>query len=193
MKRARVAAFCIVLALCLNGCTEKQKHTDKSNRVSDGKVVSDVPQASGEGSPSTEQIDLTKSKEYKVGETINIASDGKEYELLIEKAEYTEKRDEYTQDPEYVVLITYTYRNYSNETLLIDDMRFQLMDSTQKELYESYYFAEIQIPQPLEKGEECTAQVAYAMEEKAQDFLLVYRDTVYSEIAPVKIMIDDIK
>ena len=77
----------------------KQKHTDKSNRVSDGKVVSDVPQASGEGSPSTEQIDLTKSKEYKVGETINIASDGKEYELLIEKAEYTEKRDEYTQDP----------------------------------------------------------------------------------------------
>lgn len=192
MRRKVVLSILIIVSIGLTACTEsgdKNKETNSSSsHVGVNSDSSDnVPAGVGEGAPPIEALDLSESKEYKVGEKITFEGQAVSYELSIDTVEYTEERDEYTQNPENVLLITYTYENMSDETLLIDDMRFQLMSTDQSILYSSYYFQNILVPDPISKGETCTAQVAYIVDERAEQYMIAYQDTVNTEFAPVKV------
>lgn len=144
-----------------------------------------------EGMPSTEIVDVDENREFLVGDTVQLKEDGKtKYELTINSVSYTDKRDEYTPDPGCVVVVNYTYKNVDEDALLIDDMRFQLMKPDESVLYESYYFADIITAEVADKGKSCTAEIAYSMNEKQDDLVLTYRDTVSQSVLPIKVVID---
>lgn len=207
MQQKKAAVLCAVILLCCSGCTKKDANTEEAKKnnqevrtessaeVQSGSVseeITEIEPGIGEGAPSVEIPDLKESKEYKIGQTIEIGTDEQRYELKIERASYTDERSEYMPDAKEVLMITYTYTNQSDGTLLIDDMRFKMLKNNLTDLCEPYYFSEILMPQPIEKGESCTAQIAYALEEKEQALVLVYQDTAQDGMIPVKITIDDI-
>lgn len=207
MQQKKAAVLCAVILLCCSGCSKKDANTEevkKNNQEvrtessteeqlgSISEEITEIEPGTGEGAPSVEIPDLKESKEYKIGQTIRITADEQEYELLIECAAYTDERSEYVRDAKQVLMITYTYTNQSDTTLLIDDIRFQMLKNNSADLCEPYYFSDVLMPQPIEKGESCTAQIAYTLEEKEQPLVLVYQDAAHGGMVPVKIVIDDI-
>lgn len=148
----------------------------------------------GEGVPESIDLSLSDGKVYQIGETIPVYKDGAPlYELCIDEVVYTDLRDEYVQDPGNVILVTYTYKNLSGETLYIDDMSFQMMSEDQETVLELYYLADIQIPEPVEDSGVCTAQIAYATEEKFDTVILAYQDIINTDILPVQIAVRDLQ
>lgn len=148
----------------------------------------------GEGAPSTEALNLQDSDNYQIGDSISIILNNQVlYELKIDDVAYTEMRDVYAQEPGNVILVTYTYTNRSDEELLIDDMRFQMMLADENTLLDSYYLADVQVPEPVVNGQSCTAQIAYATEEKVDNIVLAYHDTTHMEIMPVKVTVDNLQ
>lgn len=148
------------------------------------------PAVQAEGSPNSAPLNIKSSVTYQVGDSITIGEGL--YELSIDEVKYTEQRDEYTQDPGNVILVTYTYENFSDEVLLIDDMRFQLMQEDGETLYDSYYLSDGKTAEPVEKGKSCTAQIAYAVPEKTDSVVLAYQDSIHTELAPVKIVVNNL-
>lgn len=207
MQRKKAAVLCAVILLCCSGCSKKDANMEevkKNNQEvwtesgteeqlgSTSEKITEIEPGTGEGASSVEIPDLKESKEYKIGQNIRITADEQEYELLIERAAYTDERSEYVRDAKQVLMITYTYTNQSDTTLLIDDIRFQMLKNNSTDLCEPYYFSDVLMPQPIEKGESCTAQIAYILEEKEQPLVLVYQDTAHGGMVPVKIVIDNI-
>lgn len=207
MQQKKVAVLCAVILLCCSGCMKKDANTEEAKKnnqevrtesSAEGQLgsaseeITEIEPGTGEGASSVEIPDLRESKEYKIGQTIEIGADEQEYELKIERASYTDERSEYVPDAKEVLMITYTYTNQSDTTLLIDDMRFRMLENNLNDLCEPYYFSDILMPQPIEKGESCTAQIAYILEEKEPALVLVYQDTAHDGMVPVKIAIDDI-
>lgn len=189
--------------LCFSGCakdkqsddsdvSEQQKEQEMSEEESEAKAT-EIEPGIGEGTSSMELQDLSGSTEYKIGDRISISVDDKEYELRIDSVSYTEQRDTHTEDSENVVLVDYTYRNLSEEPLLVGDIRFQLTDNEREKVYEPYYFNEQVIAEPVEKGESASAQVAFAQVDENKELLLVYTDISSEETSPVLIRIDEIK
>lgn len=207
MQQKKAAVLCAVILLCCSGCMKKDANTEEAKKnnqevrtesSAEGQLgsaseeITEIEPGTGEGASSVEIPDLRESKEYKIGQTIEIGTDEQEYELKIERASYTDERSEYVPDAKEVLMITYTYTNQSDTTLLIDDMRFRMLENNLNDLCEPYYFSDILMPQPIEKGESCTAQIAYILEEKEPALVLVYQDTAHDGMVPVKIAIDDI-
>lgn len=148
----------------------------------------------GEGAQDGSPMDVKESDSYEVGDVISMTSgENVLYELTIDEIAYTDARDEYTQDPGDVILVTYTYKNLGEDTLIIDDMRFQLMQTDETTLYDSYYLSDMLAVEPLEKGNSCTAQIAYAVPEKTEEVVLAYQDTIHTELQPVKIRADNLQ
>lgn len=174
--------------------TVENEQGDIDQNMQESEILEPEIENMGEGAPDSAPIDIAKSDSYHVGDTIRIVSERNTlYELTIDEVAYTDKRDEYVQDPGNVILITYTYTNLTDEALLIDDMRFQLMMSDEETLFGSYYLADIQVPEMIEKDGTCTAQIAYASAEKPDKAVLAYQDTVHTEVAPVKIIVDNLQ
>lgn len=203
-----IAIFGVSIALVFSGCAKgeskvensEEQLVDENQEVDDAQAdleFSEVEQDVGnvgEGAPSTEVVDLQESDTYQIGDKISLAIDGQVlYELTIDEITYTDMRDVYTQDPGNVVLVTYTYTNLSDEELMIDDMRFQMMLMDESTLLDSYYLSDVQVPEPTMRGESCTAQISYAIEEKAESLILAYHDTVHMEIVPVKITANNLQ
>lgn len=187
--------------LCFSGCADN-KQPDNSSEGSKGQEAdkqdsevkaTELEPGIGEGTSSMELQDLSESEEFKLGETISMSVDGKEYELRIDSVSYTEKRDPYASDAENVVLVDYSYHNLSEEPLLLGDIRFQLTDSEREKVYEPYYLSEQVIAEPVEKGESFSAQVAFAQVDEDKELLLVYTDISSEDTAPVIVRIDEIR
>lgn len=200
MRWKKVSIILVIAILSLSACSSEKNKTNSNNANSSTSGSQEkeddagkVPPGTGEGAPSTEALDLKKSQEYDIGDVIKVDVDNISYEVTIDKVEYTDQRSEYVPDPGFVMLFTYTYTNQSDEALLIDDMRFQLMTSKDSQLFESYYFDEIKIPQAIGKGESCTAQVAYSLSQKEDDLVLAYQDTIHSEVIPAKILVNKVQ
>lgn len=204
----------LVMALTMTGCqsktseekpsqgtvTETQEQDETKNE--EGEILQPTeaapeqeteldPAVEGEGTPNSAPLDVEDSESYETGDVITMG-DGL-YELTIDEVVYTDQRDEYTQDPGNVILVTYTYKNLSDEALLIDDMRFQLMQEDEETLYDSYYLPDGKMAEPAEKGESCTAQIAYAVPEKTDSVVLAYQDSIHTELAPVKIIVNNLQ
>lgn len=217
MKFKGIFTLLLISTLFLSGCEKDDANSQKTDEAQVSKqndTIDDTPEDSGnlgegtpegesmeteivnmgEGAPDSAPIDIQESEAYEVGEVIKIASDEKElYELTIDEIVYTDKRDEYTEDPGNVLLVTYTYKNLSEDALLIDDMRFQMMKTDETTVFDSYYLSDVQVPEPADKDGSCTAQVAYASAEKVDSVVLAYQDTVHTEISPVKIKVSNLQ
>lgn len=209
MRWKWITLFCLIVTLSFLGCSkaavenetveeeqvieEEQDIDSERAELEFSEIEPDVGKV-GEGAPSSEVVDLHESDSYQIGDTISLGVDNQVlYELSIDEIVYTDMRDVYTQDPGNVILITYTYTNLSDEELMIDDMRFQMMLTDESTLLDSYYLADVQVPEPVGKGESCTAQISYAIGEKVQSVVLAYHDTVHVEIMPVKITVDNLQ
>lgn len=207
MKLRRVIFLILLMVLMCSGCERKdeaypeqqalsEKHEEdtleKHEPVNDG--MESETENMGEGVPMPIEVDLNEGDTYRVKDTIKIGTEqGVLYELTIDEIEYTDQRDEYVQDPGNVLLVTYTYKNISEEAVFIDDMSFQMMDTDEGTALDMYYLSDIQVPELVEKGGSCTAQLAFSSAEKVDSVVLVYHDIVNTEILPVKIAINDLQ
>lgn len=207
-----ITVFMLTIVLTITGCQSKNSKeelsksevVEKSEQGKKDEEESEIvypnettieteidPAVQAEGTPNSAPVDVGTSEAYQVGDSITMG-DGL-YELSIDEVKYTEQRDEYTQDPGNVILVTYTYKNLSDEALLIDDMRFQLMQEDEKTLYDSYYLPDGKMAEPVEKGKSCTAQISYAVPEKTDSIVLAYQDSIHTELAPVKIIVNNLQ
>lgn len=199
---------CGILSIC--GCTnvEKSEGTEgivqkEGQQVENEPVMeideetvglkaTEVQSGTGEGTSSMELDDLSESTEYQIGDTIKIENGTSSYTLKIDSVSYTDQRNTHVRDIENVVLIDYTYENLSDEILLVGDVRFQLTDSVQEKVYESYYYNDLKTAEPVEKGQSVSAQVAFAQDDTESEVFLVYTDIVDEHSIPVLIRIADI-
>lgn len=212
MKSKGIFLSVLVVSMLFTGCKKEENappeqeavqteerdsknELNQNSEVSEGEMESEVDTENmGEGAPDSVPMDVTESDSYQIGDVITISSDGEDlYELTIDEIAFTDQRDEYTQDPGNVILVTYTYKNLSEKRLLIDDMRFQLMNEDGTILYDSYYLAEGPVPESVEIGKSCTAQISYASEEKPGAVVLAYKDTVHNDVVPVKITVNNLQ
>lgn len=211
MKWKWITVWSLLFVLLFSGCSkgEEQKTNvgesdteqitteedgDSENTQLEFTEVEPEVENKGEGTPAYDAVDLQQSDDYQIGDTISMGTDGQTlYELTIEEVAFTDERDVYTQDPGNVIVVTYTYKNLSDEELLIDDMRFQMMLTDESTLLDSYYLMDVQVAEPLAKGESCTAQISYAIAEKPEAVILAYHDTVHTELMPVKITVNNLQ
>lgn len=213
MKNKGIFLSVLVVSMLFTGCKKEetilQEHEESQAEESD--VTGEISQDSetsegeklesegdtenmGEGAPDSIPMDVKQSDAYQIGDVITISSGSENlYELTIDEIAFTDQRDEYTQDPGNVILVTYTYKNLSDETLMIDDMRFQLMNADETTLFDSYYLSDSKVPEPIEKEGSCTAQISYAAEEKPDAVVLAYQDTVHNDLEPVKITVNNLQ
>lgn len=211
MKWRWMIVFGLIMTLMFSGCSKGEQKTDdaveqeqlsteeesnqkeETTQIEFTQLEPDVGNI-GEGAPSYELIEVEDLDSYQVGDKMSLGFNGQVlYELTIDKIAFTDERDEYVQDPGNVIQVTYTYTNLSDSELLIDDMSFQMMLSNESTLLDSYYLPYFQVPEPIEKGTSCTAQVAYAIGEKPDSVVLAYHDIVHMEIAPVKITVNNLQ
>lgn len=176
MKSKGIFLSLLVVSMFFAGCKKEEAvipeqgmedEISLDSNISEGEMLeSELDDENvGEGAPDSVTMDVKESDSYQVGDVITVSSDEENlYELTIDEIAFTDKRDEYTQDPGNVILVTYTYKNLSEEALLIDDMRFQLMDEDEATLFDSYYLADALTAESIEAGESCTAQISYSAE-----------------------------
>ena len=82
------------------------------------------------------------------------------------KAQVTDERDENNaSNPEKVVVIDYAYTNSSDQALLLDSMSFKLVEGDTA--CTPYYAAFLKSPEPAEKGQSSSGQIAF---EESADF-----------------------
>lgn len=131
----------------------------------------------GEGSSSMEVPVLEEEKELQQNQPITVQTESADYSLRIDEVIFTEQRNEFEADYEAVVLVTYTYENASEEPLLIDDLRFQLISSDETTIHMPYYLSDMKYAEIANQGEAVTAQVAFGIQDQSESFKLVYTDT----------------
>lgn len=190
----------LVVGLCcgmlwFGGCnnTEKpdsSKVTGKTNIEEENlEDNTKVKPGTGEGTSLPELQDLSDSQEYQINEVIPVPSDEKKYELKIDSVSYM--KDE--EGKESILLIDYTYHNLSDELLMVGDVRFQLTDGNQEKVYNPYYFSEQIVAEPVEKGYNKSAQIAFEDVDESSDLYLVYTDISLENEKPILIKIDEVK
>ena len=192
-----VGLCCGMLWFC--GCNQTEKpDTDKvvSETNQEEEDVKDntnnnteVDPGTGEGTSAPELQDLSDSEEYTIQEVISIPSEKKKYELTIDSVSYM--KDENGKDN--ILLVDYTYHNLSDELLMVGDVRFQLTDAAQKKVYTPYYFSEQIVAEPVEKGYNKSAQVAFEDVDENSDLYLVYTDISLKNEKPILIKIDKVE
>ncbi|MGN0251836.1 MAG: hypothetical protein ACI4EH_10810 [Oliverpabstia sp.] len=190
----------LVVGLCcgilwFGGCnhTEKpdnSKVTSETNKEEENlEDNAKVKPGTGEGTSLPELQDLSDSQEYQINEVIPVPSDEKKYELKIDSVSYM--KDEEGKDS--ILLIDYTYHNLSDELLMVGDVRFQLTDGNQEKVYTPYYFSEQIVAEPVEKGYNKSAQVAFEDVDENSGLYLVYTDISLENEKPILIKIDEVK
>ena len=173
----------LVVGLCcgmlwFGGCNNTEK-PDSSKVTGETNIEEEnledntkVKPGTGEGTSLPELQDLSDSQEYQINEVIPVPSDEKKYELKIDSVSYM--KDE--EGKESILLIDYTYHNLSDELLMVGDVRFQLTDGNQEKVYNPYYFSEQIVAEPVEKGYNKSAQIAFEDVDESSDLYLVYTD-----------------
>ena len=194
----------LVVGLCcgmlwFGGCNQTEKpDTDKvvsETNQEEGDVKdntnnnTEVDPGTGEGTSAPELQDLSDSEEYTIQEVISIPSEKKKYELTIDSVSYM--KDENGKDN--ILLVDYTYHNLSDELLMVGDVRFQLTDAAHKKVYTPYYFSEQIVAEPVEKGYNKSAQVAFEDVDENSDLYLVYTDISLKNEKPILIKIDKVE
>lgn len=174
------------LFLCM-GC-QKTVVSDEEDTQKETVVDSGI----GEGAPKTEILEYEEDAAYQVGDVISLTSSSHEYELCIDAVSYIEATNVHAEVPEQVVLVDYTYTNNSEELLLIDSMRFQLVNPSDDTVYEPYYFEDKITAEPVNKGESFSAQIAFSKNDDSDQLLLIYHDTMDNNLEPVSVIIDTI-
>lgn len=185
MKKWRLILALGMLSLCV-GC---QKDVSLPEAQEDLPKETDIDSGIGEGAPETEVIEYESGSEYQIGDIIEISSDAMTYELVIDNVSYIEETNAYADKTNQVILIDYTYTNKSEELLLIDSMRFQLVDARTEFVYEPYYFEEKVTAEPVGNAESFSAQIAFLQEDSSGELVLIYQDTMYNTVQPVSVKI----
>lgn len=199
LKRRWIVAILLGGMMCFGGCSDEEKTLPEENaqQETDGESSdrknTEVEPGIGEGVSSMVLDDLSGSEEYTVDDTIALTVEGQEYELQIDAAAYMEPPNQYIEDSGNVVVIDYTYRNLSENLLLIDDMSFQLTDSGQKEVYEPYFFNEQKVSDLIGKGESSSGQIAFSGMDEGESLTLVYTDHSSEEFVPILISLGEVK
>lgn len=185
MKRGRLLFVLGALMLCV-GCSKGSQGANETEKL---QKETKLDESVGEAAPETELIEYESQTEHTIGEKITISSGEINYDLMIDEVSYLEKVNIHTEETDQVILIDYTYTNHSEEILLIDSMRFQLIDETDNTVYEPYYFEEKITAEPIGKGESFSAQIAFEQENGRGNDVLLYRDTKYDTVAPICVRI----
>lgn len=127
-----------------------------------------IDEIGGEGTTDTTvpDLDSIESAPLKKEYAVTGESGAEVYTLTIDAVSTTDERDSNNpSNPENVVVIDYTYKNTSPEPLLIDDIRFKLVDGDT--VYTPYYAGFLESAELIDEGGSCSAQLAF---EVGKDF-----------------------
>lgn len=181
-----------VLSSCSNKVTDTSQEDDSytnlqsdevagETEVNESKDDTKVEAGIGEGTSSMDMPDLAKCEEHQLGTVITIDNSENKYELTVDSGCYTEIRNEYMESSKKVLLLDYSYTNISGELLLVDSISFQLVNKEGSTIYEPYYFSERKVPVPVDQADSAQGQVAFAIDDEEDEFILVYQDIVDEE------------
>lgn len=117
---------------------------------------------------------------HSTGEVCTINSEKGSYELTIDSIALTNERNS-TLAADKVIKITYTYKNTNfNSTLLIGNLDFKLMNSDglacAQYTLDSAGSKDSPEAMPAEKGNSCTATIAYAVSGSSNKVTLIFDD-----------------
>lgn len=198
--------FCATSFIYSSGCGEKKSILKDDNNVTSKstvtsskadniinsqseEVLSDsIDPTVGEGAIAMDAWDLSSARREELGSSFQVEKyTNVMYEVSINSVQYTEERDMHSESPDYVLLVNYSYKNYQNELLLLGDMKFQLQNADGTIVFPAYYYPELKAAETVENGGECSAQVAFSINEKVSEYALAYYDQKYPETSMVRI------
>lgn len=140
------------------------------------------------------EVNETKNPIIKQNEPFLVKTEYGDYELIIEGARVTDKRNSVTeQTVEKVVYLDYTYinKNFGDDQtdLLIDEYSFQILDDN-KNVIDTYPIQEENRPiKEVPVGGKCNASAAYAVKTDSKNLQVTFkRDTgkVFTVNVPIK-------
>lgn len=141
-----------------------------------------VEEIQGEGTTDSQVPDLSAIDTAPLKQDCVItAESGAELGTLnIEKAQVTDERDENNAStPEKVVMIDYSYTNSSDQALLLDSMSFKLVEGDTA--CTPYYAAFLKSPEPAEKGQSSSGQIAFEVSADFTKGTLVFDSALAGE------------
>lgn len=155
-------------------------------------------QIAGEGS-SSQVPDLSKAKNIQLGDTYTLTENQtKLYEFTLNEAALTDQRNEQASEDlnsQPQLMLTYTYKNLSPETMLLDDMSFYCLASYDgvTETCPPYYLTTAKAADLAEKGKSCTAEIVFTLPdqpEKLESLTVVLSDLAHPNAEVITISID---
>lgn len=172
-----IAAFCLS-ALVMSGCSDGNTETESSVSSSSVSSASSSgtptpteeptptvdPSAMGEGAAPTDMPDTDGAIQAAVGEACTFSQDGQElYTVTITDISFTDRRAVVdTEEPEQVLVATYTYQSLTDDPVLVDDMSFRcIVNDT--DVCTAYYLADQIVADVAGKDAPVTAEVAYSV------------------------------
>ena len=183
-----IAALCLT-ALAAGGCSKEETVTGSSSAssASAGKNPSSTPAATpeasptedpstmGEGAAPTDMPELESAIARSLNETCEFTKDGQSlYTVTITGVSFTDRRAVVdTEEPDKILLVTYTYQSLTDDPVLVDDMSFRcIINDT--EVAPPYYLSDQVMPELSVRDQPVTAELAYnvpANTEKAALYL----------------------
>ena len=172
-----IAALCLT-ALAAGGCSKEETVTGSSSAssASAGKNPSSTPAATpeasptedpstmGEGAAPTDMPELESAIARSLNETCEFTKDGQSlYTVTITGVSFTDRRAVVdTEEPEKILLVTYTDQSLTDDPVLVDDMSFRcIVNDT--DVCTAYYLADQIVADVAGKDAPVTAEVAYSV------------------------------
>ena len=154
--------------------------------VACGIGITDSPNSDGSQSETPDTGNLL-NKNYKLGDTAEVAATYGNYRLSFTDVVESDKRNEYADSqPERIVIVKYQYENVDcTQDITISYLYFRAYDS-EGNLLDIYPSTETEQPNTISAGGKKTASVAYALNDdinyiKLQFYNVDYSDMVHAE------------
>lgn len=168
----------IMLIIC--GCAQNEEIRPKSEENTDNLMASDADESKKEVSnPITVSVD---GDIYKVGETVEVVSENKKIgTITIDSVYEMEYSNSYSEKhPEQILIVEYTYKNTGrSDGMFISSSHLDIIDK-KGEIAQTYPAELERYPQDIKKGQSCTADQAYGLNNVSKKVTIGYKSNIQS-------------
>ena len=182
-----LAALCLT-ALAAGGCSDGDNEAENSASVSISSASSGStsvsedettptptvdPSTIGEGAVPSEMPDTEAATSVNLGDTCIFSQDSQElYSVTVTDISFTDRRAVVdTEEPEQVLVATYSYQSLTDDPVLVDDMSFRcIVNDT--EVCPAYYLEDQIVADVAGNDAPVTAEVAYSVPADTQKVAL---------------------
>jgi hypothetical protein len=169
----------IMLIIC--GCAQNEEIRSKSEENTDNLMASDADELSKKevSKPITVSVE---GDIYKVGETVEVVSENKKIgTITIDSVYEMEYSNSYSEKhPEQILIVEYTYKNTGrSDGMFISSSHLDIIDK-KGEIAQTYPAELERYPQDIKKGQSCTADQAYGLNNVSKKVTIGYKSNIQS-------------